>query len=309
MSAPRCYTPTDSDADPQGLIAPHYQAFIDRIGERAVELAASQGDDAEDYVLEYLDSYQVEFDYTFDALIRLFRNLNIIPDDQSIRIRPSTGATHATPNNFPTSPPDTQVNVIAGHRLGNFTTATQTPEDGSDEMLDHGNENLDVLGPFWPTRLDGSHATFTTMGGRRAFSEPVTTMTAPLHRNGFLNARSINENGIPHPISAGEVVNPAQGDGMLLPRTTYAPPAVSQQLGAQGTMGVNGNGAHHALELSDDSPDSNNGSVTSTTNLTSTQHVFQLPFLIDGGSSARLQTISGHFVPQFGSMSFVQRGG
>ena len=55
MSAPRCYTPTDSDADPQGLIAPHYQAFIDRIGERAVELAASQGDDAEDYVLEEVE--------------------------------------------------------------------------------------------------------------------------------------------------------------------------------------------------------------------------------------------------------------
>lgn len=51
MSAPHYYTPTDSDADPQGLIVPHYQAFIDRIGERAVELAASQGDDAEDYVL------------------------------------------------------------------------------------------------------------------------------------------------------------------------------------------------------------------------------------------------------------------
>lgn len=306
MSAPHCYTPTDSDADPQGLIVPHYQAFIDRIGERAVELAASQGDDAEDYVLEYLDLYKVEFDYTSDALVRLFRILNILPNDQSIRIRRSTAATHATSNHVATSPPDTRVNGIAGRRPGNFTTTTQTCEDGADELLGDGNEDLDVLGPFWPTRLDGSHATFTTMGGRRAFSEPVTTMTAPIHRNGYLNARSINGNGT-HPTTARQVGNSARGDEMLLPRTTYAPPAVSQQRGAQGTTGVNSNGAHDALEeLSNDSSDSNDGSVTSTINLTLTQHVFQLPFLIDGGSSARLQTTSGHLVPHSGSMSSVQ---
>jgi hypothetical protein len=104
----------------------------------------------------------------------------------------------------------------------------------------------------------------------------------------------VNGNGI-HPITAEQSDESSEDDISLLPQTIYTPPAVHQRRDAQNTTGVNGYRIRYATEeSSDDSPGDSDGSVTSTPGLTSTQHVFQLPMVIDGGSPARLQTKSGH---------------
>jgi hypothetical protein len=130
--------------------------------------------------------------------------------------------------------------------------------------------------------------------------------TAPNHQNGVQDATHVNRNGW-HPTVAGQSDESSVNDEPVLPQAAYIPLAVHQRRGARRIMmGVNGYSVRYAPEeFSEDSSGGNNDSVTSATGLASTQHVFQLPMVIDSGSPASLQTLNGRDLPRFGNMSWA----
>lgn len=132
----------------------------------------------------------------------------------------------------------------------------------------------------------------------------TTATTALLLQNGVRNAAHVNGNGT-HSLMAGGESESSEDNGVLLPPTTYTQPANPLWRGAQNMTGASGNDTHHVTEeLSDGSSEGNDDSVASATDAAFTQHVLQLPIVIDGGSTARLQTTSGQDLPRFGNMSF-----
>lgn len=305
------FVPTEHDADPQGIILSRFFTFIHGVAEQAIRRADPQ-EGAEHNVRAFLRAHREELDITFGALLSMFRHL-------AIPLEPS----HGNSSDSNSAPDVTHVNGVLGS-LRNPTTTTQTSEDGSDDIPHHGNGAVQASTPSWTTAVRIREA------ARRAAAQmQTTTMTAPLHQNGVQDATSVNGNGthptttaLPHhngvqnathlngngihPTMAEESDESSEDDGSLLPQTTYTPTAVYQRRDAQNMTGVSGYSIRHATEQSsDDASDGNSDSVAPTPGLASTQHVLQLPMVINGGSTARFQTASGRNLPRFGNMSLA----
>jgi len=324
----RHFIPTDHNADPQRIIVSnHFFPCIENVVESAIELADPQ-DGVEDNVEAFLEMHREDLDRTFNALVSMFRHLAIPLESSggnSSHPNPAPGITHATSNHVATSTPGTHVNGVSGS-LRRPTITTQTSEDGSDDIPHHGDGAPQVSTLSWVDAWRMREAS------RRAAAQmQTTTMTAPLHQNGVQDATHLNGNGIhptttaslhqngvqnathvngngTHPTMAEGSDESSEDDGSLLPQTTYTPPTVPQRRGAQYATSLNAYSINYAPdERSDDSSESTNDSVAATTNAALTQHVFQLPMVIDGNSRARLQTTSGRNLPRFGSLSCAAR--
>lgn len=309
----RYFIPTEHDEDPQGIILNRWFLFIESVVERAIELADPQ-DDAEDRIKAFLQAHRDDLDNTFDALLSMFRHLAIPlepPVGNSSNSIPTLGATNTSSNYGSTLPSVTQVNGngIAG-RFGNLSAARETAEDEPEIIPHHGNGATSVS---WVTASRLREAERAAQRQMSTSGVQTTAATAPLHQNGVQDATHINGNGT-HALTAWEDDGPAEDDDSaeddetLLPQTTYTPASISYRRGIRNLASENGHGSVSATEaLFDDSSGGTDSSIASATAPTVTRHVFQLPFVIDGGSAARLQTRGGLTLPRFGSMSFATR--
>jgi hypothetical protein len=260
---------------------------------------------------------------------------------------PTLGIIHATSNHVANSPPGTQVNGVSGsvrHPTTNTHTSENGSDDNSHHG--NGAPQVSNLSWVEEWRMREASRRAAAQTQTTTMTAPLhqngvqdathlngngilPTTTASLHQNGVQDATNLNGNGI-HPTATallhqngvqnathvyGNGTNPttseesdesSEDDESLLPQTTYTPPTVPQRRGAQtsfNTYSIN----YATEESSDDSLESTNDSVTATTDAALTQHVFQLPMVIDGDSQARLRTATGRHLPRFGN-SLGQRG-
>ena len=275
MSQP--FIPTEHDADPQGIIL-NQLSSIEGIAREVIELAGPQ-EGAEDRRRAFFDAHREEIDITCDALISMIRRFAIpleSPDGNSSNSNSTPGATNTSSNDVATLPPDTRVDVITG-RLGSVSTTVETAEDEPEIISHHGSAENPITSTSWITALRLREA---ERAARRQMGMQNTAATIDDYE---------------------------EGDVILQPETTITPLTVLYRRGIP-IGSENGNSSDSATEaLSGDSSEGTNSSVASATHPTITRHVFQLPFVIDSGSAARLQTAGGLTLPRFGSMTFATR--
>ncbi|GAB7331943.1 hypothetical protein MBLNU13_g03862t3 [Cladosporium sp. NU13] len=269
--------PAEHDADPQSIILNRF-SFIEGIVSEAIELAGPQ-DGAEDRMRAFFHAHWEELDSTLDALISMLRRQAIPlgpPDGNSSNSKPTPGATNTSSKDVATLPPDTRVDGIIG-RLGSVSTTVETTDDEPEIIPHHGSAENPITSISWITASRLREA-------ERAAGRQMGMQT-----------------------TATTIDDYEEGDVSLLPEPTVTPLTVSYRRGIP-IGSENGNGSDSATEaLSHDSSEGTNSSIASRPEPTVTRHVFQLPFVIDGSSAARLQTAGGLTLPRFGSMTFATR--
>jgi hypothetical protein len=200
MSSGYYYVPTDSDADPQEIILGHFRLFIDRAVDRTLTHHGSY-DEAQNIVTAFLESHHDDLDRTFNAFVSMYRCLDIPltrSDANSGNTSPSPGVTHTTSNHFATSLLDTQVNDIV-RRIGFLTTNTEKPEEGSDDIPHHGNDDNQVSIPSWVVAYHMRQASVMARSAQRhlsAIDMQTVATTASLRQNSLQNAAHANGNFI-----------------------------------------------------------------------------------------------------------------